>query len=485
MLKVFAITAVLSLLTGCAVGPEYKAPAIPEPEAYSEGRAMVAGDIGQQFFWQGFDDPMLERLIDQALEANHTLEAAVARYHRSAALLYGAEREQWPNVSVNAGASEQYLADIEQSPPGAGPERVQRFQAGIAATWELDLFGRLKRTIAAQRAELEAAGADLRAVQVALAGQLASSYFELRGLQQQYQVAQQSVALQRQSLDIVTARVRAGRGTEFDQVRARAQLEQTRAELANLQAGLRAAMHRIAILTGQPPTALVESLSSAGALPETLPVIPVDSPGEVLRRRPDVAAAERRLAAATARIGVATADLFPRFTLSGLMGSVAADTSDLFTASAETRRVALGIDWTFLNQGRVRARIEAAGAESRAALADYQQTVLEALEETETRLVRYQRAQQREQRLSLAMDNAERAVELARERYEAGLIGFFEVLDAEQEFTSVRDEDVRSRTAVVLAMVDVYRSLAGQPYAGGDSFLPGEGFRREPKHAIY
>lgn len=463
MSKHLTVAMSLLVLTGCAVGPDYQAPATPEPEAYSEGQTMVAGENDQQLFWQGFEDPILERLIDQTLAANHTLEAAAARYQRSAALLYGAEREQWPEVSVNAEASEQYLADIEQTPPGGGPERVQRFQAGIAATWELDLFGRLRRATEAQRAQLQASGADLAAAQVALVGQLASNYFELRGLQQQYQVALQSVALQRESLDIVTARVHAGRGTEFDQVRASAQLEQTRAELATLQAGIGAAMHRVAVLTGQPPTALVDLLSGPGRLPEALPVIPVDSPGEVLRRRPDVAAAERRLAAATARIGVATADLFPRFTLSGLLGSVAADTSDLFTGPAETRRVALGIDWTFLNQGRVRARIEAAGAESREALANYQQTVLEALEETETRLVRYQRAQQREERLVLAMDHAERAVELARERYREGLVGFFEVLDAEQSFTAVRDEVVRSRTAVVLSMVDVYRSLAGQP----------------------
>ncbi|HEY9119326.1 MAG TPA: TolC family protein, partial [Marinobacter sp.] len=369
----------------------------------------------------------------------------------------------WPSVTANATAAEQYLADIEQSPPGAGPERVQRYQAGLAANWELDLFGRLRRATEAQRAELEAAGADIGTVQVAMVGQLASSYFELRGLQQQYQVAQQSVALQQQSLDIVEARVGAGRGTEFDQVRARAQLERTRAELPTLQAGIRAAMHRIAILTGQPPMALVETLSLQRALPETLPEIPVDSPGDVLRRRPDIAAAERRLAAATARIGIATADLFPRFTLSGLIGTVAADTSDLFSGSAESRRVALGIDWTFLDHGRVKARIEAAGADSRAALANYQQTVLEALEEAETRLVRYQHAQQREKRLEQAMNNAEKAVELARARYEEGFIGYFEVLTAEQEFTATRDEAVRSRTAVTLAMVDVYRSLVGAP----------------------
>lgn len=463
MFKVSVVISCLLLVAGCALGPEYKAPAIPEPEAYSNGETMVAGDSNQALFWQGFDDPMLEELISQTLESNYTLEAAMARYQRSAALLYGAESDQWPEVTLNAQAAEQYLADIEQSPPGAGPERVQRFQVGVAATWELDLFGRLRRATEAQRAELQASGADLGAARVALVGELASSYFELRGLQQQYQVALQNVDLQRESLSIVNARVRAGRGTEFDQVRASAQLEQTRAELETLQAGVHAAMHRIAILTGQPPTALVDSLSAPGELPQVLPVIPVDSPGDVLRSRPDVAAAELRLAAATASIGVVTADLFPRFTLSGLMGSVAGDTSDLFSRSADTRQVALGIDWTFLNQGRVKARIEAAGAESREALANYQQIVLEALEETETRLVRYQRAQQRQERLSHAMELAGRAVELARLRYEAGVLGFFEVLAAERELTSVRDDVVRSRTAVVLAMVDVYRSLAGQP----------------------
>lgn len=462
MLKVITMTGALALLAGCAVGPDYQAPATPEPDAFSQGRQASAG-VDQQRFWQGFDDPLLAQLIDRTLTANHTLEGAVARYERAAALLYGAERDQWPSVTASASAAEQYLADIEQSPPGAGPERVQRYQAGLAANWELDLFGRLRRATDAQQAELEAAGADLGAVQVALAGQLASSYFELRGLQQQYRVAQQSVALQQQSLDIVEARVGAGRGTEFDQVRARAQLERTRAELPTLQAGIRAAMHRIAVLTGQPPMALVETLSPPAGLPEALPVIPVDSPGDVLRRRPDIAAAERRLAAATARIGVATADLFPRFTLSGLLGSVAADTSDLFTGPAESRRVALGIDWTFLDHGKVKARIEAAGADSRAALASYQQAVLEALEEAETRLVRYQRAQEREGRLQQAKTDAEKAVALARTRYEQGFIGYFEVLTAEQEFTATRDAAVRSRTAVTLAMVDVYRALVGAP----------------------
>ena len=463
-MRKFSVAAVTLLLSACAVGPDYQAPPTPEPEAFHAAELTAASrQPTEQQFWAGFEDPLLGQLIDQTLAANHSLQAGLARYDRAAALLYGAKREQWPSITASASGAEQHLADVERTPPGAGPERVERYQAGLAANWELDLFGRLRRATQSQQAELQAAGADLGALQVALVGQLASSYFELRGLQQQLQVAEQNVALQEETLDIVSARVDAGRGTEFDRVRARSQLQRTRAALPTLRAGIRAAMHRIAVLTGQPPAALIATLERDTGLPGTLPVIPVDSPGDVLRRRPDIAAAERRLAAATARIGVATADLFPRFTLSGLLGSVAADSSDLFSGPAETRRVALGIDWTFLDHGKVKARIDAADADSRAALADYQQAVLSALEDTETRLVRYQRARQRAGHLEQAAENAEQAAELARTRYERGFIGYFEVLAAEQELTATRDARVRSQTDVVLAMVAVYRALAGAP----------------------
>ncbi|MGB1409655.1 TolC family protein, partial [Alloalcanivorax venustensis] len=304
---------------------------------------------------------------------------------------------------------------------------------------------------------------DLAALQVALVGQLATSYFELRGLQQQLLVARSNVDNQRQSLEIVRSRVGAGRGTAFDEVRAISQLEATRAVIPDLQAAVRARMFRIAVLTGQTPGALVDELAPPAPLPESLPVIPVGSPGEVLRRRPDIRAAERRLAAASARIGVATADLFPSFSLDALIGSVASDSGDLFSAGAETRRVALGVDWTFLDFGRVRSRIDAADADSQAALANYEQTVLLALEETETQLVRYARSRERSERLGAATDAAGEAAELARTRYRQGFIGFFEVLAAEQELIDTRDALIESRTAETLAMVNIYRALAGAP----------------------
>lgn len=463
MHKSLWLLAALTVLSACAVGPDYEKPETPEPERFSTPHQAGDFSVAEQRFWQGFEDPLLEELIQSTLADNLDLQSAVARYDRAAALLYGARREQWPSLTLSASGAEQHLAEVERTPAGAGPERVEVYQAGLNASWELDLFGRLRRATQSQRAELAATGADMGALQVALAGQVATSYFELRGLQQRLLVAEQNVLLQEETLAIVTARLDAGRGTEFDQVRARAQLQRTRAALPSLRAAIQIAMHRIAVLTGQPPAALLATLSPEQPLPENLPVIPVDSPGEVLRRRPDIAAAEQRLAAATARVGVATADLFPRFTLSGLLGSVASDSGDLFTGQAESRRVALGVDWTFLDYGKVRARIEASDADGRVALAAYQQAVLVALEDAENRLVSYREARVRSERLAQASADASRAAELARTRYERGFIGYFEVLAAEQEMTVIRDAEVRSRTEEVQAMVGVYRALAGAP----------------------
>lgn len=460
----------LLLLTACTVGPDYRpegqSALVAPPDAFSA--VHERGDFGpaHQRFWRGFEDPLLEQLVQQTLLANQTLLGALARYERADALLDGARRQQRPSITAEAVASETHASSLESAAAGGGPARLETYRAGLVASWELDLFGRLRRIHEVHEAELAAAGADLQALRVAMVGDLASSYFRLRGLQAQYEVAKRNVALYARSLDIIDARVDAGRGTDFDRLRARTQLDRARADLPSLEADMRTEMHRIAVLTGQEPGALLAVLGEAQSLPDTMPVIPVDTPGELLRRRPDIMAAEQRLAAATARIGVATADLFPRFTLGGLLGSVAADPGDLFTGPAESRSVTLGIDWTFLDRGRVRARIDAADADSRAALAEYQQTVLRALEETENRLVQYSRIQQRVKILAQAEGQAHEAVALARTRHEGGLVAYFEVLAAEQELAAARQAAVQSRTAEVVAMVGVYRALAGPPDAG-------------------
>ncbi|WP_165855894.1 efflux transporter outer membrane subunit [Marinobacter sp. JSM 1782161] len=452
------------LLAGCAVGPDYQTPDVQAPEQFSEARDSAPFSAADEArFWGGFNDPVLANLIDDVMTDNQTLQAALARFERADALLRGARADRMPAIGASASARSQHLAEAERTSADTGDADVDVYRVSANASWELDLFGRLRRASEAQAARLQAAGAELDALRVSLAGEVAASYFELRGLQQQLDVARNNVRIQRESLDIVRSRLDAGRSTRFDERRAEAQLERTRAALPQLEADVRVRMHRIAVLSGRAPGELIPQLSEAEPLPSALPLIPAGTPGDVLRRRPDILAAERQLAAATADIGVATADLYPRFSLDALLGSVAVDGGDLFSAGAESRAVGLGIDWSFLNFGRVRSRIDAADADAQAALANYRQAILDALEETENRLVRYARAQERTERLQASARAAREAAELARTRYEQGYIGYFEVLDAEREQLDSENALEQGRTASVLAMVNLYRALAGAP----------------------
>ncbi|MAD01874.1 MAG: RND transporter [Pseudomonadales bacterium] len=449
------------MLTACAVSPDYQAPQSVPLASYSQADAAAEQQASEQRFWSGFNDPQLAALVDRALAQNLDVQTLLARYQGAEALLRGARRDRWPSVTLQAAGGEQHLAEVERTDPNR--ERVEQYSVGAVASWELDFYGRLQRAVEAGEADLSASAADLSALQVAIAGQVASGYFTLRGQQQLLAVAEQNVELQQASLDIVSARLDAGRGTEFDRVRAQAELDALRAAVPQRRADVQLSLHRLAVLTGQPPAALNEQLAAPQELPPMNARIPVGTPADVLRRRPDIQAAERRLAAATARIGVATADLFPRFTLGALLGSVVGSDGDLFTAGAESRSVTLGIDWTFLDVEGVRARIAAADATGAERLAQYQQAVLLALEETENGLVRYRHAQERSRWLLASSEAAQAAVAQARLRYEQGYIEYFEVLDAEQQLTGVRSDLVQSRIETATAMVSVYRSLAGAP----------------------
>lgn len=463
------LASVLVLLTsGCVVGPDYQAPSrdtlgVDLPEHFHDGERSTPQDYSDRAFWQGFEDPVLADLIDQSLEQNRTLEAGLARYERAAALLGAARSERWPQLNAQSRATEQYPAEAERF--GLSAERIETYQVGAAATWELDLFGRLKRNTEARQAQLGEAHAELQALQVTLVGELARSYFELRGLQQQRAVALESIANQEHSLVIVRSRRDAGEATLFDDMRAQAQLEATRALLPDIESSIHARLQQIAMLSGQTAGPLHQRLTSSAPLPTQLPNIPVGTPADVLLRRPDVRAAERRLASATAEIGVSTAELFPRLSLRGFIGSVAGDPDALFNSETESRSVSLGVDWTLLDFGGNRARVRASGAEARAALADYENTLLEALAETQTLLVRYDRGQERTRSLDASTLAANRAAELARSRYELGYHSYFEVLDAERALIETREALVQSRTDEVLTMVGIYRALAGAPQA--------------------
>ena len=456
------LISLVSLLTACAVGPDYRAPESPAPEALVRADEVhFSTQAVESEFWQRFDDALLSQLVEEALAANHDLRIGLARYDRSLALLRQSRGDLAPRVTLEGGVANQRLS-ADQMPGGSRADRdSDSIDASVAAFWELDFFGRVRRSVEAQRAEAEATAADLSALQVVVVGELVDTYFRLRGLQEQLRVAQANADNQRESLALVEARLEAGRGTEFDSVRARAQLQSTLSRIPALEGEIAAATHRIAVLTGQEPGALVAMLAGPAALPLLPTRVATGLPGELLRRRPDIAAAERRLQAASARIGVATADLYPRFTVSGLLGTQAASTGDLFGRDSETRLIALGIDWSFLDSGRVRARMAAADADAEANLARYEQTILVALEETETALARYAQAlREREHLVDAAVASAE-AARQARVRFEVGVIDFLEVIDAERSLLEAEDSLARSHTRSATALVGLYRALAG------------------------
>jgi NodT family efflux transporter outer membrane factor (OMF) lipoprotein len=298
-------------------------------------------------------------------------------------------------------------------------------------------------------------------MQVAIVAEVARDYFNLRGLQERLRVAQGNSTSQAETLHIVEAGLDAGRGTEFDSARARAQLATTSSRVPALRADIAATTRHLAVLSGQVPEALDVELSTPQALRELPPSVDPGTPADVLLRRPDVAAAQDRLAAATARIGVARADLFPHFTLGGLLGTQAIHTDSLFEHGSETHLVALGVDWSFLDFGRVRARLAAAHANADGELARYEQVVMRAIEETENALVRYDEARHQDEQLMHAATDSATAAQLARVRYEAGAIGFFEVLDAERSNLEAEDAAARQRAQSYADLIGVYQALAG------------------------
>ncbi|HZX80094.1 MAG TPA: efflux transporter outer membrane subunit, partial [Lysobacter sp.] len=380
MSRALALALSTALLAACSVGPEYVRPDLPLPAHFVRepaGAGTPAGAADAREFWRRLGDPALDRIVDDVLASNRDLQAGLASFDRANALLRGARYDLLPTITAQADASRQRPSRDQ----GGDGTDLRSHSAQAVASWELDLFGRVRRGVEAQRSEAWAAAADLDALQVSLVGEAVRTYVELRGTQERLRVARENAANQQESLRLVQVRVDAGRDNDFDLVRSRALVEATLARVPALEAAEGAAMHRLGVLTGRTPDALVATLATAPPIPDVRASLDGETPASVVRRRPDIAAAEHRLHAATARIGVATADLFPRLTLGGLIGSQATNAGALFESGTGTRLVALGIDWSFLDVGRVRARIRAADAGADAALAQYQQAVLLALED--------------------------------------------------------------------------------------------------------
>ncbi|MEM1206208.1 MAG: efflux transporter outer membrane subunit [Acidobacteriota bacterium] len=480
----------LLFLAGCSVGPEYTPPTPKAPAEFSARSEIEAAEaVGEALlaettdpaetrlvetlyeagepeadWWRLLGDDDLDRLVEAALQANHDLRIAEANLVRARALLGVGRRDRYPTVTSTGSVSRE-RASLSVTDDDSRDSTV--YSGELAVAWELDLFGRVRRSIEALEAEEGVAVAELRAVAVAMTADVALTYLELRGEQDRLAVARENAKNQRETYELTQALLEGGRGTDLDLARAEAQLEQTLASLAPLEANIAASMHRLAVLTGRTPGELVAELtapsggSEAARMPALPSTLPIGEPVDLLRRRPDIRAAERRLAAQTARIGVLVGDLFPRVRLLGGLGFLSTSASDIADSGSTTYSIGPFLSWPAFDLGRVRQRIAAAEADGDAALAAYEQTVLIALEETENALVDYARSRERQARLAVAADASQRAAELANVRYRYGADSFLTVLDAERRLLEAQDLHAQSNTRAAAAFVQLYRALGG------------------------
>ncbi|WP_417780849.1 efflux transporter outer membrane subunit [Stutzerimonas xanthomarina] len=450
------LAAVLAL-SACAVGPDYRAPEVAPAQIE---RAAAAGFDQSRFqaaWWRQFDDPTLDALVGEALAENRELRIAFARLRAARAIRDDDANDRFPTVTT--GATAEYG---EAQQPGFSEERsnIERYDLGLDMAWELDLFGRVQRRIEASEAQSDAAEAELYQTQVSLIAELVDAYGQLRGAQLRERIARENLENQRNS-HLLTEQLRdAGVGSELDVLRADARLAATEASLPQLQAQQTRATNRIATLLGQRADKLSVDLS-ARELPAIAKALPIGDPTELLRRRPDILAAERQLAAATANVGVATADLFPRVSLSGFLGYIAGRGSQIGSSAAQAWGVAPSITWAAFDMGSVRARLRGAKADAEGALASYEQQVLLALEETENAFSDYARAQERLLALLRQSGASRAAAEQAAIRYREGTVDFLVLLDAERERLAAEDAQAQAEVEVYRGVVGLYKALGG------------------------
>ncbi|WP_406852265.1 efflux transporter outer membrane subunit [Brevundimonas sp. BH3] len=454
-----------ALLAACAVSPK---PVVPTTPVSSQGdfigsqSAAVSTAAVQGDWWRLYNDPVLDGLIEQALAENNQLEAAAANLRAVRASLSEARSNRLPSTTVTGAANRSQSSTIT-NPAAGGAElpEVDTYDVGLDMSYEIDLFGRVESTIRAARADHRAAEAALEVVRVTVVAETARAYADTCALNAQVAVAERNIGLQGQTADLTLNLLNAGSGNGLDVARARAALEQTRATLPPLRAARDAALFRLATLTGRTPAEASEAAKACNTTPQLSQPIPVGDGAALLARRPDIRQAEAKLAAAGARVNVATAGMFPSIRLGGSLGSTALDSSDL--GNDENFRFSVGplISWSLPNVFAARARIKQAGALADAALADYDQTVLTALQETETALSAYANELDRQRALRTARDQAKRAAELSRLRFDAGADNFLSVLDAERTLAGADAALAGSEQSVANAQVTLFKALGG------------------------
>ena len=470
MIRFLVLATTALSLSACAVGPDYKTPQtrldafhnLPAVVHAQDGRAAPMLDT----WWTGFNDPALVRIVQRALGQNLDLAAAFARVQQARGAAAGAGAALLPTFDLNGNATAERLSDEGQFGYYAqgfpGFKRDQReYTLGPAASWEIDIFGGLRRGAAAARAEAQAAEAEQAGVRVTVAADAADAYLQIRGLQAQIAVTGQQIDTDTHLLQLTQFRREAGQGTGREVAQADALLKDAQSALPALRIGLEMQLNRLDVLMGAQPGTYAREVAAPGEVPAVPAIAGADQPTDMLRRRPDVIAAERRLAAANERIGEAISDYYPKFSLSGAVGLDSLSANQFFTSQAFQAVGSGALRWRLFDFGKVDAEVAQAKGANAEALARYRQSILKAAEDVENALITLSQSQVRAQRLQDEVGALERARMLSERAYKAGAITLTDVLDADRQLLNARNALAGTRADAARAAVGTYRALGG------------------------
>ena len=443
--------AMVALLAGCAVGPNYQTPQPVMPVGWA-GSSDTAAPVGLATWWQTFQDPKLTALMDEAIKANLDVQLAAARLREarfSRGVIAGG---LWPTVNTTAG--------YQRTRQGSAGEQ-NLFQTGLDALWEADLFGGIHRNVESAEANILAAQEGLHDVQVSLAAEVALNYVQLRGFQQQIAIAQENLQAQRHTADITRQRFNAGFISGLDVANADAQVAATESTIPVLQTSARQSIYALSVLLARPPADLLNDLAETRPQPVTPPEVPVGLPSELLRRRPDIRQAEAKLHAATAQIGVAVADFFPTFSLTGSLNWRADKLSSLTSGDARSWAFGPSVNWPIFQGGSIAANVHVQEALRDQAYLTYQKTVLAALQDVENALIAYEKEWEHNKSLNDAVTANRKAVRIATQLYTEGQTDFLNVLQSQRALYLSQTAFVQSDSSLNQDLIALYKALGG------------------------
>jgi multidrug efflux system outer membrane protein len=459
------------LLCGCTVGPNYHKPETAVPTDWGEtSNAITSSPADVARWWTVFNDEQLNSLVQRAVGSNKDLQLALARVRQARAQRRVTVSGLWPTVDVSGdythidrnlslfgvgGTTGSSLAT------GGASGKLDLYQAGLDASWELDLFGGVRRAVEAADADIAASEEAMRDTLVTLLGEVATDYITLRGSRYRIEIARRNVAVQRQTVEVTKGQFEAGLGTRLALVQAETLLATTEAQIPALETTARQSIHALGVLLGSEPETLLRELSQEGPIPPAPGAVPIGLPSDLVRRRPDVRQAERQLAAATAQVGVATADLYPAFSLAGTFGYESTTSSNLISPANRYWTAGPSVSWPIFDAGKVHANIRVQTALQQQALITYESTVLTALQDVENAIVAYSNSRRAHSALVRAVEASRSAVQVSQDLYQKGLVDFLNVLQSESSLYQSEDRLAQNEQQVATGLVALFKALGG------------------------